>query len=57
VDAFLANVRTLVDLAALVEERVAERDLIELLSAFSALGLFNVLGIRNEKLRASIDGH
>jgi hypothetical protein len=58
VGAFLANARTLTDPAASVEARaIAERDMIELLPALGALGLFDVLEIRDEKLRAFVDGH
>ena len=51
VGAFLANARTLTDPAA--EARaIAEHDLAALLPALRALGLFEVLQIRDERLRA-----
>ncbi len=58
VGAFLANARVLSDPAASAEARaIAERDIIDGLPALRALGLFEVLQIRDEKLRAFIDPH
>jgi hypothetical protein len=58
VGAFLANARVLADPAASAQDRsTAERDLIALLPALRALGLFDVLAIRDEKLRALVDRH
>jgi hypothetical protein len=53
VGAFLANAKVLSDPAAAAEARaLAERDLIDALPALRALGLFDVLSIRDDKLRA-----
>ena len=58
VGAFLANARTLTDPAATVAARAAaERDLVELLPALRALGLFDVLEIRDKDLRAFVHAH
>jgi hypothetical protein len=58
VGAFLANARVLTDPAASAEARqIAERDLVEGLPALRALGLFEVLQIRDETLRALVDSH
>ena len=58
VGAFLANARTLTDPTATIEARAAaERDIIELLPALRALGLFDVLEIRDKDLRAFVDAH
>jgi hypothetical protein len=58
VGAFLANVRTLADPAALAEARTgAERDIIEMLPALRALGLFDVFEIKDERLRALVETH
>ena len=58
VGAFLANARTLTDPTATIEARAAaERDIIELLPALRALGLFEVLEIRDKDLRAFVDAH
>jgi hypothetical protein len=56
VGAFLMNARILSDPAASLEERqMAERDIIELLPALRALGLFDVFEIKDEKLRALVN--
>jgi uncharacterized protein len=58
VGAFLANARIIHDQASSAEARLAaERDLIELLPALRALGLFDVFAIKDEKLRAFVDAH
>jgi len=56
VGAFLANAKILEDPAASAESRAAaEQDIIEALPALDALGLFDVLLIRDEKLRALVE--
>jgi hypothetical protein len=58
VGAFLINARTLSDPAASDEARsIAERDIIEALPALRALGLFDILQIRDERLRAFVETH
>jgi hypothetical protein len=58
VGAFLANARAFIDPAASVETRaVAERDIIEGLPALRALGIFEILQIRDERLRALVETH
>jgi hypothetical protein len=58
VGAFLANARILLDPAASTELRsTAEHDLLELLPALRAIGLFEVLQIRDERLRALVERH
>ena len=58
VGAFLANARILDDPAASPQDRdTAERDLVALLPAMRALGLFDVFAIRDEKLRALVEQH
>jgi len=55
VGAFLANARTWIDPAASSSDRLtAERDIIEALPALRALGLFNILDVRNEALRTFV---
>ncbi len=55
VGAFLANARALLDPSISAEARVvAERDLLDVLPALYALGLFDVLEIRDEGLRAFV---
>jgi len=56
VAAFLANARVLADPQATSEARyIAESDLRELLPTLRALGLFDVLEIRDATLRAFVD--
>jgi hypothetical protein len=56
IGAFLANARMLADPAASAADRaVAERDIIDGLPALRALGLFDVLQIRDERLRALVE--
>jgi len=58
VGAFLVNARILTNAAASAETRsAAERDIIELLPALRALGLFDVFEVRDEKLRAFVNAH
>ena len=58
VGAFLANAKTLADPAASAEARaIAERDIVQALPALRATGLFDVLQIRNEQLRAFVEAH
>ena len=58
IGAFLANAKTLADPAASAEARViAERDIVQALPALRATGLFDVLQIRNERLRAFVEAH
>ena len=55
VAAFLANARTWADACANASARAqAECDLVESLPALRALGLFDVLEIRDERLRAFV---
>ena len=56
VAAFLANARVLADPAAPAPARTqAERDTLELLPALRALGLFEVMELRDPQLRAWLD--
>ena len=56
VGAFLANAQVLTNPAASAEARkIAERHIIDGLPALRALGLFEVLQIRDETLRAIVD--
>ena len=56
VAAFLANARTWADARAGADERAqAQARIAEDLPALRALGLFEVLKIRDEKLRAFVD--
>ena len=58
IGAFLANAKTLADPAASAEARViAERDIVQALPALRVTGLFDVLQIRNERLRAFVEAH
>jgi hypothetical protein len=58
IGAFLANARVLADPAASAEARaVAEHDIIEGLPALRALGLFDLLQIRDAGLRAFVEAH
>ena len=58
IGAFLANAKTLADPAASAEARaIAERDIVQALPALRATGLFDVLQIRNEQLRAFVEAH
>ncbi|HEY1849498.1 MAG TPA: hypothetical protein VGG60_00620 [Candidatus Binataceae bacterium] len=58
VGAFLANAKTFIDPAASVEARsIAERDIIEGLPALRALGIFEILEIRDEGLRTLVETH
>ncbi len=57
VGAFLANAKILADPASSAEARAtAERDIRDGLPALRALGLFDVLQIRDERLRALVEG-
>jgi hypothetical protein len=56
VGAFLVNARVICDRAASPESRaMAEREILEALPALRALGLFDVLQVRDEQLRALVD--
>jgi hypothetical protein len=56
--AFLVNARVWIDASAAANERiVAERDIVDSLPALRALGLFNVLQIRDPRLQALVDSH
>ena len=58
VGAFLGSARVLADPAASAQDRAtAERDLVDLLPAMRALGLFDVFAIRDEKLRLLVERH
>lgn len=58
VGAFLANARVLQDAAASDAARAdAQRDIADALPALRALGLFDVLEIRDAALRAFVDAH
>ena len=58
VGAFLANARVLTDAAASPDIRsAAERDIIEALPALRALGLFDILSVRDDRLRALVEAH
>ncbi|MHC8287808.1 hypothetical protein ACYZUD_13470 [Pseudomonas sp. XS1P51] len=58
VGAFLINTRTLSDpLASDEQRRMAEHDIVEALPALRALGLFDILQIRDESLRAMCRQH
>ena len=55
VGAFLANARIWTDSASSDADRLsAEHDMIEALPALRALGLFDILDIRNDALRAFV---
>ena len=57
VAAFLANARTWVDAHADEAARAqAQRDIVDAVPALRALGLFEALEIRDERLRAFIEG-
>jgi hypothetical protein len=56
VGAFLVNARVLTDPAASAESRAtAERDILEALPALRAIGLFDVLQVRDERLRLLVE--
>jgi hypothetical protein len=56
VGAFLVNARVLSDPAASAESRAtAERDILEALPALRAIGLFDVLQVRDERLRVLVE--
>ena len=58
VGAFLANAKILLDSNSTLEDRtLAEKDLISLIPALRALGIFEVLQIRNEELRRLVETH
>ena len=58
VGAFLANARVWVDPLTPANERtVAQNDIVDALPALRALGLFDLLEIRDAGLRALIDSH
>ena len=55
VGAFLANARRWLDDASSVEDKaIAERDIVDALPALHALGLFDILQVRDAKLRALV---
>ena len=57
VAAFLANARTWADARASADGHAqAQAHIVEDLPALKALGLFDVLEIRDERLRAIVDG-
>lgn len=57
VGAFLLNARVLADAGASDEQRrQAEQDIIEALPALKALGLFEILQVRDEQLRRLCEG-
>jgi hypothetical protein len=58
VAAFLANAKVWCDRTSCDEARIiAERDIVDALPALRALGLFEVLCVRDDRLRAFIDAH
>ncbi len=58
VGAFLVNAKAWCDATSDAAQRqAAERDLIELLPALRALGLFEVLDVRDAALRRLVDTH
>ncbi|KWF38124.1 hypothetical protein [Burkholderia pseudomultivorans] len=58
VGAFLVNARVLTDPHASTAERArAEADVLDALPALRALGLFDVLDVRDGALRAWLDAH
>ena len=58
VGAFLVNVKTWSDASAQADRRAdAERDIVEALPALRELGLFDVLEVRDDRLRALLDAH
>lgn len=58
VGAFLANAKILCDHQAAPEQRaIAEHDLLATLPALRALGLFEVLSVRDEALRQWLASH
>ena len=58
VGALLNNARVWADPMTPVNERTtAENDIVEAVPALRALGLFNILEIRNPELRALVDSH
>ncbi|KWF11667.1 hypothetical protein [Burkholderia pseudomultivorans] len=58
VGAFLVNARVLTDPYASTAERArAEADVLDALPALRALGLFDVLDVRDGALRAWLDAH
>ena len=55
VGAFLANARRWLDDASSVEDKaIAERDIVDALPALHALGLFDILQVRDAALRALV---
>lgn len=58
VAAFIGNARTLLDPAANARARaIAEADIVEALPALRAVGLLDVMEIRDASLRAFVDSH
>jgi len=58
VGAFLVNAKTWQDPAAEATRRAeAERDIVEALPALRELGLFDILDVRDARLRDLIDAH
>ena len=58
VGAFLVNARTWIDHGASAQNHTeAERDIVDALPALRALGLFDVLDVRDAALRGLIEAH
>ncbi|ANH68267.1 hypothetical protein [Mitsuaria sp. 7] len=58
VGAFLVNVKTWSDATAEAGQRAdAEHDIVEALPALRELGLFDVLDVRDDRLRALLEAH
>lgn len=58
VGAFLINARTWMDNAASAQTRAeAERDIVDALPALRALGIFDVLEVRDAALRDLVEAH
>lgn len=58
VGAFLASTKVWLDpLTPAAEKKTAERDIIDALPALRALGIFDILQIRNDALRKFIEAH
>jgi hypothetical protein len=56
--AFLSNAKLLADERSDPAARaLAERDIVDALPALRAVGLFDVLAVRHERVRALVDGH
>jgi hypothetical protein len=58
IGAFLVNARVLAQPQSTPEQRaIASRDIIDLLPALKAVGLFEIMEVRDEPLRAFIHAH